>query len=139
MILRLLAVLAAVTMGVLQGAKADVVAARTLKKGTVLVATDLSATEQQSIKQKENLVGHEMRRSIFVGRKIHADDVGPVTLVHRNDVISLTYSSAGIGLRTEGRALSSGGMGDMISVMNMDTRVTVTARVISAKQAEVLR
>lgn len=118
---------------------ADVVAARTLRKGTVLSASDLKATMPKSDELKKSLIGGELKRSVYVGRGLHVDDIGPVTVVRRNDIVRLFFSFKGMGLRTEARALGSGGVGETIQVMNMDTRVTVFAKVTGAKRAEVIR
>lgn len=118
---------------------ADVVAAKPLRKGTILNDSDLEATTPESEALKEVFVGNEIKRSVFVGRQITEKDVGPVTVIFRNDVVSLVFSTRGLGLRTEARALASGGVGETIQVMNLDTRVTVTARVVGQKRTEVHR
>lgn len=118
---------------------ADVVAAKTLRKGKVLNASDLNATAPKSEALKDSLIGSEIKRSVYVGRLVNIGDVGPITVVYRNDIVNLVFSSKGLGIRTEARALASGGVGETIQVMNMDTRVTVTARVIGAKRAEAVR
>lgn len=120
-----------------QTAEAEVVAARTLRVGTVLEATDLKITGTSTSEDVNGLTGREMKRAIFVGRSITPDDVGPVTVIRRNDVVSLIYTSSLLGLRTEARALSSGGVGEAISVMNVDTRVTVQATVVGHNRVEV--
>lgn len=118
---------------------AEVVAAKTLRKGAILNVSDLNATTPESEVLKDSLVGAEIKKSVFVGRKITESDVGPVTIVFRNDIVKLVFSLRGLGLRTEARALGSGGIGETIQVMNLDTRVTVTAKVVGQKRAEVVK
>ena len=50
-------------------------------------------------------------------------------MVDRNEVIPLIYSSGGLTISTEGRALGRAGPGEIIRVMNLSSRTTVTARI----------
>ena len=120
-------------------ARADVVAARTLRVGTVIAKTDLELLSEASAESRDRMIGRETKRAIYAGRKIEPDDLGPVTIVHRNDVIRLVFSSKGLGLRTEGRALDDGGVGEVISVMNLDTRIVIRATVLGPSRAGVSR
>ena len=120
-------------------ALSEVVAARTLRVGAVVTASDLKISEDQSAEDLTDIIGKETKRAIYQGREITPNDVGPVTIVQRNEVISLVYRSSGLGLRTEGRALNAAGVGEPVSVMNLDTRITVRAVVVGPKRAEVLR
>ena len=119
--------------------RADVVAARTLRVGTVIAKTDLEVLSEASEKSRDRMIGRETKRAIYAGRKIEADNLGPVTIVHRNDVIRLVYSSKGLGLRTEGRALGDGGVGEVIPVMNLDTRIVIQATILGPNRAGVSR
>lgn len=117
----------------------DVVANRTLRVGTILSPGDISARSESGTAVAETMVGQEVRRAIYAGRVVLPDDIGPATLVRRNDVVTMTYTSGGLGLRTEGRALASGGAGEVVNVMNLDSRLTVRAVVVAAGLVEVRR
>ena len=73
--------------GVILPAYGDVVAARTLRIGTVLVETDLELSDEASATARDGMIGKETKRAIYAGRQIAAEDLGPVTVVRRNDVI----------------------------------------------------
>ena len=118
---------------------ADVVAARTLRVGTVIAESDLELLSDASAASRDRMIGRETKRAIYAGRKIEAEDLGPVTIVHRNDVISLVYSARGLGLRTEARALDDGGVGETIPVMNMDSRIVIQATILGPSRAGVFR
>ena len=119
----------------------DVVAARTLPAGTVLAEEDLAAKDDASgaSQQMSELVGLETRRAIYAGRPVSAADLGPPTLVRRNDVVLMLYSRGGLGIRTEGRALDSGGAGEVVRVMNLSSRQPVRAVVTGVNRVEVGR
>jgi len=48
-------------------------------------------------------------------------------IVERNQTIPLTFLGGGISIRTEGRSLVRGGPGDLIRVMNLESRTIVIA------------
>lgn len=118
----------------------DIVASRTLRVGTILEAADLRGTGvgDQSASIAE-LVGQEVRRAIYAGRSVATRDLGPPTLIRRNEIVTMTYRTGGLGLRTQGRSLASGGLGEMVEVMNLDSRLMVRGRVVGPLQVEVSR
>lgn len=117
-------------------AQADVLATRTLRAGTVLTAADLSATGDSDAAA---MVGMETRRAVYAGRPVTPEDVGPATLVRRNAVVTMAFRHGVLDIRTEGRALEDGGMGEPIRVLNIASRQAVLARVSGAGQVEVAK
>jgi len=87
----------------------------------------------------EDLIGKEARVALYPGRAIHAQHVGPPTLVERNQVVPLIYARGGLRIVTEGRALARAGAGDYVRVMNLASRATVMGRVLTDGQIEVSR
>lgn len=77
----------------------------------------------------EAALGLEAKITIYPGRPIKAEDLGPVTEVERNQIVTLIYMSGGLRIQTEGRALSSGASDDVIPVMNLSSRTRVSGRV----------
>ena len=118
---------------------ADVTAARTLAVGSIIERSDLELAEQVDPSTAEKFMGKEIKRAVYVGRAISESDVGPATIVKRNEIIQLHYDLNGLGIRTEARALEPGGLGEEISVMNVDTRITVRASIVGRKRARVVR
>ncbi len=117
----------------------EVLASRTLPVGSVIERSDLELGEVEGSEAAKNLIGKEVKRAVYVGRAIAAGDVGPVTIIKRNEIIRLHYIQNGLGIRTEARALESGGLGEEIPVMNIDTRITVRASITGRKRARVER
>ena len=109
-----------------------VIATRTLRVGSILAETDLS-------RPSSDLVGMEVRRAVYAGHSIGPEDVGPPTLVRRNEIVRMHFAAGRIDLRTEGRALGAGGAGETIEVMNLSSRQTVRARVVGTRRVEVRR
>lgn len=118
----------------------EVVASRTLRVGDVLTMADLRVLGDTAGSERlEAFVGKEVRRAIYAGRLVSTADLGPRTMVQRNDIVTMLYESGNLGLRTQGRALGSGGMGEMVEIMNLDTRLTVRARITGTLTVEVAR
>jgi len=80
-------------------------------------------------------IGLEARVALYAGRPIRAADIGPPAVIERNQIIPLVYRRAGIVISTEGRALDRAGPGDLIRVMNLSSRATVTAQIDAAGSA----
>jgi flagella basal body P-ring formation protein FlgA len=71
------------------------------------------------------IAGYEARTNLFAGRPIRPGDIGPPAIIERNQLVSLVYSSNGLLISTEGRAMERGGVGDQLRAMNLASRSTV--------------
>lgn len=110
----------------------SLVANRTIAAGHVIQAADLTRVEAAipgAITDPEDAIGKETRQTIFPGRPIFLASLGAPTLIARNQIVTLIYESQGLSIKTEGRALSSGGTGDVIRVINLASRNTVVGRI----------
>lgn len=106
-----------------------VIAARTLRAQSVIAADDLSsiaASVPGALTDPADAVGREARVVLYAGRPIQPEDIGPPTLVDRNQLVSLVFRSGGLNILAEGRALARGGAGESIRVMNTTSHSTVT-------------
>lgn len=115
----------------------DLVAARTLRVGTVLTAADIRLATDQAM--PDGVIGREIRRAVYAGRSISLSDLGPPTLIRRNDVVTMIYQVGRLGLRTQGRSMGSGGMGEVIEILNLDTRLKVRGTIVGPERVEVSR
>lgn len=123
---------AAILVFLAGAANADtLVAARTLPAQTIIGEADLLARDIEvpgSVDDPLLLVGMETRVALYAGRPIRPGDVGYPAIVDRNQIIPLVYDAGGIVIRTEGRSLDRAGPGDIIRIMNLASRNTVSAR-----------
>jgi flagella basal body P-ring formation protein FlgA len=109
-----------------------VVAARTLRAGTLLTGADLAIIADDvpgALTSVDEVVGQEARVNLYAGRPVRPGEIGPAALVERNQIVTLIYDQNGLTIATEGRVLDRGGAGDRIRVMNMGSRNTVTGTV----------
>ena len=109
-----------------------VVPARTIRAQEVIAPEDLKlrAVEMAGgFASIDEVAGLEARVALYPGRPVRPGDVGPPAIVERNQVVTLTYLSGGLAIRTEGRVLDRAGAGDRVKVMNLASRATVMGRV----------
>lgn len=117
-----------------------IVAARTIPAQTLIGPDDLllqpidvpGGTDDPLL-----LVGMEARTALYAGRPVRPADVGAPALVDRNQIVPLIYDVGGLRIATEGRALGRAGEGEVIRVMNLASRTTVSARISSQGEAYV--
>ncbi|MFO1203540.1 MAG: flagellar basal body P-ring formation chaperone FlgA [Tabrizicola sp.] len=110
----------------------SLVATRTIRAKTLVAPEDLtlvSAALPGALSDPSQAVGLEARVAIYAGKPVRPGDLGPPTLVERNQLVTLVYLSGGLAISTEGRALARGSEGEEIRVMNLGSRNTVTGRI----------
>lgn len=118
----------------------SVLANRTIRAHEVIGPHDvvLHGTAIQGVAQQlSDVVGQEARVALYAGRPVRLADIGPPSVVERNEIIRLIYERHGLRIATEGRALDRAGPGDMIRVMNLSSRNTVTALIDESGAAHV--
>jgi flagellar basal body P-ring formation protein FlgA len=109
-------------------------AARTIRPGEQIAPADLAILEAEApgaLALPEDAVGRAARRLLVPGRPIMPGDVGAPSVVKRNGPVALVYQRGALTIRAEGRALSDGAPGDLVRVMNLASRQTVTGTVMA--------
>lgn len=132
------ALLFAATLSVAGPVRSDIlVASRTLRANTIVQPGDVELAEGEVeglLNDETQAIGLETRVAIYAGRAIRSGDLGPVTLIQRNQIVTVTYGAGGLSIVTDGRALDRGGAGDLVRVMNISSRSTVTGIVTADGQ-----
>jgi flagella basal body P-ring formation protein FlgA len=128
-------ILAAAALGLLSAGTAEaqsLVASRTIRAQTVVNAQDIALSPETvpgALTDPAEAVGLETRVVLYAGRPIRPGDLGPPALIERNQTVTLHYRVGGLVIAAEGRALGRAGVGEVLRVMNNDSRMTVTGRV----------
>jgi flagellar basal body P-ring formation protein FlgA len=78
-----------------------------------------------------------MTAPVGEGQVLYADTLEPMPLIQKGDRITLVFQGSSIQLHAPAQALTDGGVGERIAVMNMETKRTVQARIIDAQTAVV--
>lgn len=105
---------------------------RVLRPDTIIEPQDIAILSKDipgAIKSDIRIIGLETRNTLYPGRPIRIDDVGPVALVKRNQHVKLVFRHGNLTIATEARALQRGGIGDFVRVMNLSSRTTVSGKV----------
>ncbi|MDX8346416.1 flagellar basal body P-ring formation chaperone FlgA [Cognatiyoonia sp. IB215446] len=109
-----------------------VVATRTIPAQSLIMDGDVTVSSRDIpgvVSDPAQVIGMEARVALFAGRPIRPADVGFPAVVERNQIIPLYFQRGGLMISTEGRALGRAGPGDLVRVMNISSRSTVTARI----------
>ena len=122
----------AIVPGVVQAD--SLVAARTLPAGTVIGEGDVMLVDAEipeALTSAAEAVGQEARVALYAGRPIRSRDLGAETLIERNALVTLVYRSGNLTILAEGRALDRAAEGEMVRVMNLASKTTVSGRVLA--------
>ncbi|AUH33612.1 flagellar basal body P-ring formation chaperone FlgA [Paracoccus tegillarcae] len=125
--MRQLFLIFALIAGPLVAHAAPISASRTLPAGTVITPGDLVLAPDSDVAQAEALIGLQTRITIYSGRPINTVQLRAHRLISRNQVVPLIFSQGTLSIETSGRALAEGAAGDVIPVMNLGSRQTVSA------------
>jgi flagella basal body P-ring formation protein FlgA len=79
-------------------------------------------------------IGMQTRRPLRAGQALKTIDLSKPDLVQRDQDVTIIYQTAGIYLTTRGKALESGTDGDTVSVLNVQSKRTVSGRVTGRGQ-----
>jgi flagella basal body P-ring formation protein FlgA len=121
------------------------VAQRALSRGTILAAADIADgagpvvdVPLRALVLPDALSGARLTRDVASGAVLSGDVVQPVPLVRSGDVVVVRTRINGI--EAEGRAIASqnGVAGEVIRLVNPDSRRTLRGRVVSAGEVEVI-
>ena len=105
---------------------------RVIRADTILEPQDITVIAKNYpgvIEAGEDIIGLETKSTLYPGRPIRRQDVGPVALVKRNQMVKLIFRHGGLTISTDARALQRGAEGDQVRVMNMSSRTTVSGQV----------
>lgn len=113
---------------------------RNVERNEVLRASDV-VTERKPKAEvgsdgvtRERAVGMQARKSIRAGQAVKAADLGKPDLVTRDQSVTVIYEAPGIYLTGRGKALDSGTEGDVVSIVNLQSKRTVQGIVIGPGQ-----
>ncbi len=117
---------------------------RALGRGEVIGPGDIAMEEisrrqlrDGTIRDAGDLVGMEARRGLRAGMAVSQRHVVEPTIISRNDSVTIVYRKNGLALTVRGRAVGSGARGDVISVVNDQSRQSIEAEILGQGQVGV--
>lgn len=121
-----------------------VVAAGNFNRGHVLSEDDLNLAMidfkrgQGALTDPALAVGWALKVNLAAGSPLRNRDLTKSLLVRRGDIVSIEAKSGGLTITATGQARQDGGLGDTISVVNLSSKKTISARVVAPNQVEVI-
>lgn len=109
-----------------------VVPTRTIRANAIISDVDIVVKAGQTVNGFDraiDVIGQEAKTTLYAGRPILFDDVGPPALVTRNQIVMLRFETDGLVITTEGRSLERGGVGDRVRIMNLTSRATLFGQI----------
>jgi flagella basal body P-ring formation protein FlgA len=108
-----------------------------LKSSDVIVERRPKAEVGNDFAGRNRAVGMQARRQLRAGQALRLADLAKPDLVQRDQPVMLVYQSAGLYLTIRGKALEGGTEGDVVSVLNLQSKRTVSGIVTGRGQVSV--
>jgi flagella basal body P-ring formation protein FlgA len=117
---------------------------RPMRRGDVLRALDLELREVESVPRGvtpvtnvATAIGLELMRDVPAEHAIDVRYIQPPILIRRGEPVVVFAFAAGVRIRTTARAVTEGGIGDLILLEALENRERYSARVTGVQRAEV--
>src|ERR1700759_1305517 len=111
--------------------------AEILKSADVVVERRPRAEVGSDAAGREHALGMQMRRQMRSGAPLRVADLVKPDLVQRDQAVTVIYQTAGLYLTTRGKAMDSGTEGDVVSVLNIQSKRTLTGTVTGRGQVTI--
>jgi flagella basal body P-ring formation protein FlgA len=108
-----------------------------LKSSDVVVERRPKAEVGNDAAVRDQVLGMQMRHPMRAGQPLRVADLTKPDLVQRDQAVTLIYQTAGIYLTTRGKALDSGTEGDVVNVLNPQSKRTITGVVTGRGQVTI--
>jgi flagella basal body P-ring formation protein FlgA len=116
---------------------------RTFERGEVLKPADVvierrpKAEAGGDLATRDRAVGMQARKQLRAGQPLKLADIGKPDLVLRDQNVTLTFETAGLYLTIRGKAMENGAEGDVVNVVNLQSKRTVAGVVVGRGQVAV--
>jgi flagellar basal body P-ring formation protein FlgA len=116
---------------------------RDVERGDILRSSDVSVERRPRSEisgeaaSRDRALGMQMRRAIRAGQPLKTADLAKPDLVQRDQTVTLIFESAGLYLTVRGKALENGTEGDVVNVLNLQSKRTVAGTVIGRGQVAI--
>jgi flagellar basal body P-ring formation protein FlgA len=116
---------------------------RSVERGDILKASDVVVERRPKAEVgndaavRDSVIGMQARRQLGAGRALRVPDLAKPDLVTRDQNVTLIYQNAGLYLTVRGKAVDGGTEGDVVNVMNLQSKRVVTGTVIGRGQVAI--
>ncbi|MGL5166331.1 MAG: flagellar basal body P-ring formation chaperone FlgA [Afipia sp.] len=109
-----------------------------LRSSDVIVERRPKAEVGNDIALRDRAVGMQARKQLRSGQALKVADLGKPDMVSRDQAITLIYEAPGLYLTGRGKAVDSGTEGDVVNVVNLQSKRTIQGVVIGPGQVSVM-
>ena len=116
---------------------------RGVERNEVLKASDVTIERRPKAEvgsdaaSRDRAVGMQARKQLRAGQALRIAELAKPDLVQRDQSITLIYDAVGLYLTVRGKALESGTEGDVVNVLNLQSKRTVSGVVVGRGQVAV--
>jgi flagella basal body P-ring formation protein FlgA len=121
------------------------VSLRALAAGAIVKDSDLAIERRpkaqvgaDALGTAHEAVGLAVRSTVRAGAPLRRSDLMKPQVVHRDENVTLVYEVPGIMLTTRGKALESGAEGDVINVLNIQSKRTIQGTVSGPNRVTIM-
>lgn len=86
----------------------------------------------------DDLIGQTPRRALAAGMPIRTADIGKPEAIAKNSLVTMVAQAPGLTITTTGRAMESGSIGDVVQVMNLQSKRAIQATVTGMNLVQVI-
>jgi flagellar basal body P-ring formation protein FlgA len=115
----------------------DVERNEVLKSSDVVIERRAKLSVGNDVASRDRAVGMQMRKAVRAGSALRTADLAKPDLVQRDQTVTLIFQSGGLYLTIRGKALEGGTEGDVVSVLNLQSKRTVTGTVVGRGQVSI--
>jgi flagella basal body P-ring formation protein FlgA len=108
-----------------------------LKASDVIIERRPKSEVGTDVASRDRAVGMQVRRQLRAGQALRLADLSKPDLVTRDQAVTLVYESAGLYLTIRGKAIENGTEGDVVNVLNLQSKRTVSGIVVGRGQVSV--
>jgi flagella basal body P-ring formation protein FlgA len=121
------------------------VLSRALNRGDIVKQSDIaferrpkSEFNSEPPAQAAEILGLAAKRPVRAGQPLRAADLMKPEVVKKNDIVMMRYEVPGIVLTLRGQALDNGTEGDVVNVLNIQSKRTIQGTVTGPGQVTML-
>lgn len=115
-----------------------------IPRGEIITSADVKSKRMplnrmgaNVVTKLESIIGMETKRALRPDQPLRVTDLKVPTLIKKGAMVTMTFETEGIKLANIGRALETGGAGDIINVINPRSHKTVMARITGNNRVSV--
>lgn len=96
-----------------------------MRSGDIITVDNTSPPDHVWQREHADLLGREVRRTVYAGQSIRPQDTRSARLVRRNQLVTLKYMKGPLEISLTGRALGEAGENESVTVLNLESRQVV--------------